>query len=76
MDHYRGNETAATPAGIRRLTYAIRERAAAVQSALEAGPTVKDPNTFRSRDPERWERLKAQGAADRQADLKRRGLIK
>lgn len=36
QDHYRSNETAATPFGIRRVTRTNRERAAAGTSALSA----------------------------------------
>jgi hypothetical protein len=70
-DHYRTNETAPTPAGIRRLTYAIRERAAAVRSALEAGPTIKTPNTYRQRHPELWDHLFNEGRAAGNAERAR-----
>jgi hypothetical protein len=39
LEHYRTNETAVTPAGIRKASLAIRDRAVAKQAALTAGPT-------------------------------------
>lgn len=42
LDHYQGNETCATPAGIRKRTLAIRERAVAKRSALTAGPATPE----------------------------------
>lgn len=42
LEHYRVNETAVTPAGIRRLVLAQRERALAAQAALAAKPLQQD----------------------------------
>lgn len=42
LDHYQGNETCATPAGIRKRTLAIRERAVAKRSALTAKPDLTE----------------------------------
>lgn len=71
MEYYKAVEgVAASPA-------AIRKRAAAIQTARDAGnraaitgPDVwGSPAQLRSLDPKRWDELAAQGAADRQREL-------
>ena len=42
LDHYKSNDTAPTPAQIRRACLALRERSAAKQSALTAAPATPD----------------------------------
>lgn len=77
LEHYRANDhLAATPGTIykRALTYRVSKDAAtrALETRLHV---VKNPETYRARNPEEWDRLKRQGAADRQADLRARGII-
>lgn len=65
------------PASIRRIIAQETTRAVAKQDAIEATPrTVTNPMSWRARNPEEWDRLFAKGAADRQADLRARGIIK
>ncbi|MHA7210811.1 hypothetical protein [Arthrobacter sp. MDT1-65] len=77
LEHYRANEhLTATPGTIykRALTYRVSKDA--TTRALEAKlHIVKNPETYRARNPEEWDRLKKQGAEDRKADLRARGLI-
>lgn len=42
LDHYKSNDTAPTPAQIRRACLALRERSAAMQSALTAKPDLTE----------------------------------
>lgn len=75
LDHYRGNDSVpASPAGIRKRTLTIRTTAEAQTRALTAAPgPVKHPNSWRSRNPEEWDRLYEQGRQDRQDELEARG---
>lgn len=59
---------------IRKIIHQETTRHEAKGRAIEPPKaTVKNPNTYRARNPELWDRLFKQGAADRQADLKARG---
>lgn len=49
-------------------------RAQAMQSAQRALPPVRNPNSWRERNPELWDRLMAKGRDDRRAELERRGI--
>lgn len=64
-EHYTSNDTTAiTPAGVRKRALNIRDRWAAKQRALTAEPattTIKNPNSFRARNPELWDKLFEQG---------------
>lgn len=67
--------TMVTPAAIRRMAYAHRERAAARKTALTAAPKVKHPNMFRARNPELWDHLFQQGQQQRLDNLRRKGIL-
>jgi hypothetical protein len=71
MEHYRSVEgLAASPAAVRKRALAIRSAREAGQRAIEATPDVwGDPNMLRSVNPERWDELKALGAAERRMAL-------
>lgn len=57
---------ALAPANIRHRITGERERAAAKALALTASEAVvRDPNTFRQRNPELWDRLFQQGREER-----------
>lgn len=77
LEHYRANEhLTATPGAIYKRALAYRVSKDATTRALETKlQVVKNPETYRARNPEMWDRLKKQGAAERQADLRARGLI-
>lgn len=76
LDHYRANEAVpASPAGIRKRTQTLRTTAEAQSRAIEATAPVKHPMSFRARNPELWDQLMAQGAAERRADLIARGRL-
>ena len=76
-EHYRVNENVqATPAIIRKTGYAAMARETAKQSAQRALPEkTKHPMSFRERNPELWDELFEQGRAEREHDLRTRGLI-
>lgn len=75
LDHYKTQESIMpTPAVIRKHAFAERDRARAKQSALTAGPVVSSPNSYKSRDPDRWQQLMAQGAEEHKAKLRARGI--
>jgi hypothetical protein len=69
-----------TPATLKHRLASMRERAAArsraneVAKALEAGPVVRNPMSYRQRNPEEFERLMALGRDEHRADLKSRGI--
>lgn len=71
LDHYRINDDqSVTPGMVRKRAEIVRSSRAGQQSALTAATAVvKDPMTFRERNPELWDRLMREGAAER-----RRGL--
>lgn len=77
LEFYRISEKEkATPHTIRKLAIAERDRAAAKKSALEPPKTtIKNPLSYRQRNPELWDQLVTKGAADRRANLIRRGRI-
>jgi len=75
LEHYRVNEQIMpTPAIIRKAGIAAVSREAAKHSALEAAPVVRNPNSYRASDPERWDRLVAQGRDQHRAELRARGI--
>lgn len=64
------------PSSIRRIIGQEVTRAAAHHDALEAKPReITNPMSWRSKNPDAWDRLMAEGAARRQADLKARGVL-
>ena len=76
LDHYRANEAVpASPAGIRKRTLTIRTTTEAQHRAIEATPTIKHPNSWRSRNPELWDQLMEQGKHERRNELQARGLL-
>ena len=76
-EHYRVNDAApASPGGIRKRCSQIQSTNEAKQRAITATPTrVSNPNSFRSRNPELWDQLAAQGAQKRREELATKGLI-
>ena len=85
LEHYRANEAVvATPGGIaKRAGYIATAREAGNRAAaIEPSPTPQQQNaqdgnlirSWRQRNPEEWDRLVKQGAADRKADLEARRL--
>lgn len=75
LEHYRVNEQIMpTPAIIRKAGIAAAARETAKHSALEAAPVVRNPNSYRASDPERWDRLVAEGRDRHRADLRARGI--
>jgi hypothetical protein len=72
LDHYRINDTeTVTPAIVRKRAEIVRNARAGFQSAVTAGggPEVTDPMTWRKRNPERWDELMREGAAERRRAL-------
>lgn len=81
-DHYtrslngRGEPQTITPAAIRHRARVENERAAAKRAALTRAPERNThPESWRSRNPAEWDRLKTQGAVDRLEQLERTGEI-
>lgn len=75
LDHYKTQESIMpTPAVIRKHAFAERDRARAKQSALEAAPAVRNPSSYKSSDPERWQQLMDKGRDDHRAKLRARGI--
>ena len=75
LEYYKTNEQVMpTPAIIRKHAHSERDRNRAKQSALTAAPVVRNPNSFRSSDPERWDMLVRQGAEEHRAKLRARGI--
>lgn len=68
-----GGVPALSPATLRHRISSERERATAKQSALTAAPVVRDPNSFRSRDPDRWDALVRQGELEHRDKMHSRG---
>lgn len=62
------------PATLRHRVAQERERAGAKRRSLEAAPPARNPNSYRSADPERWDRLVQQGRDQYRADLRARGI--
>jgi len=76
LEHYKANDSiAASPGAISKRAINIRNSREAKTSALEALPPIKHPNSWRSRNPEEWDRLFEQGREQRRADLQARGLL-
>lgn len=60
---------------IRRIIADETERAQAVQSAQKALPAgVKDPSSYRARNPDEWDQLYAKGRDAHRANLARIGI--
>lgn len=77
-EHYRMNDAApASPGGVRKRCMTIQSTNEAKTRAITAAPTrrVSDPNSFRSRNPDLWDRLAEEGREQRRAELAARGLI-
>lgn len=85
LEHYRANEAVvATPGGIaKRAGYIASARDAGQRAmAIEADVSPQQQNaadgnllkSWRQRNPQRWAELMEQGAAERKADLEKRGL--
>ena len=76
LEHYKANEgIAASPGAISKRALNIRNSREAKTSALEALPPVKHPSSWRSRNPEEWDRLFELGRQQRKAELESRGLL-
>lgn len=70
------SRTPVTPGYIRRTVARETERAAAKRAALTRTPEQNThPESWRSRNPAEWDRLKTQGAVDRLEQLERTGEI-
>ena len=85
LEHYKLHEDfpASSAAIAKRAGYIRSSREAGQRaSAIEPSPTPSQQNaqdgnlirSWRQRNPEEWDRLVKQGAADRRADLEARGL--
>ena len=76
LEHYKHNEgIAASPGAISKRAANIRNSREAKNSALEALPPVKHPSSWRSRNPEEWDRLFELGRQQRKAELEARGIL-
>lgn len=77
LEHYKAHEQfAASPGAISKRAANIKTSREAKQNALEPPlPPFKDPNSWRARNPEEWDRLKEQGRQQRQDDLRARGRL-
>ena len=76
LEHYKANEgIAASPGAISKRAANIRNSREAKNSALEALPPVKHPSSWRSRNPEEWDRLFELGRQQRKAELEARGIL-
>lgn len=77
LEHYKAHESiAASPGAISKRAGNIKNSLDAKTRALEPTPRAyADPNSWRARNPEEWDRLKEQGRLERQADLKARGRL-
>ncbi|MDQ5860677.1 MAG: hypothetical protein M3536_00240 [Actinomycetota bacterium] len=77
LEHYKAHESiAASPGAISKRAANIKASDEARQAALEPPPGPwKDPETWRARNPEEWDRLKAEGREARRADLQARGIL-
>ncbi|MFE4229158.1 hypothetical protein ACFRJ8_14865 [Arthrobacter sp. NPDC056886] len=72
LEHVRQHEAiAVTPAAIAKRAGNIKSSRDAGQRAIEANPKQSrvHPMSWRSRNPEEWDRLVAIGAADRRREL-------
>jgi hypothetical protein len=76
LEHYKANEgIAASPGAISKRALNIRNSREAKNNALEALPPVKHPSSWRSRNPEEWDRLFDLGRQQRKAELEARGIL-
>ena len=76
LEHYKANDSiAASPGAISKRAANIKNSRDAKTSAITAGPIVKHPNSWRTRNPEEWDRLFEQGRQQRRADLEARGIL-
>ena len=76
LEHYKANDSiAASPGAISKRAGNIRNSREAKTSAITAGPIVKHPNSWRSRNPEEWDRLLEVGRQERRDDLQARGIL-
>ena len=76
LEHYKANDSiAASPGAISKRASNIKNSREAKQAAITALPPAKHPNSWRSRNPEEWDRLAEQGRLERRADLETRGLL-
>ena len=77
LEHYKANESiAASPGAISKRSANIKNSRDAKQNALEPpAPAFKHPNSWRSRNPEEWDRLVEVGRQERIADLTARGRM-
>lgn len=62
------------PSAIKKIIFEETDRGKAAQSAITAAPVIRNPNSFRTTDPERWDRLVAEGRDRHRADLRARGI--
>lgn len=76
LEHYKAHESiAASPGAISKRAGNIKTSRDAKTSAITAGPIVKHPNSWRSRNPEEWDRLFEEGRQARRAELTARGIL-
>ena len=61
-------------ATVRKIINEETARSDALQSAQRALPPARNPNSWRERHPEEWERLVIKGRDDRRAELAARGI--
>ena len=69
-----GGVPALTPATLKHRLRDMRERTESKQRALEPPAKIKNPMSYRQRNPEEFARLMAKGRDDRRAELARRGI--
>lgn len=62
------------PAAIKKIIYEETNRQTAVSTAKAALPPARNPNSYRSSDPERWDRMVARGREQYRSDLRNRGI--
>ena len=75
LEHYKANDSvAASPGGIAKRAGNVRTQREAKQNAIEALPPARHPNSWRSRNPEEWDRLLEVGRQQRRDDLTSRGI--
>lgn len=79
LDHYRLNDSIpVSPGAIRKRAddhRAVVDGRESAQKKLGRGSWNSPTGSFRKTDPERWDLLMKQGAEDRRADLKARGIL-
>lgn len=65
---------AMTPGIIRQRVRTLQGQADAKRNAIEATPPARNPNSWRTRNPEEWDRLVAEGRDQRRTELRSRGI--